>query len=134
VIVTGADNALESRVLALVDAFGRPLALAAGLGEGEIAEFVEQDNVEARQIIGDPPLLALRPSRKPSWIILSAGSRLDADHPEDGVHIPRQNNDRTSRPAIQGADEFAGREQSDALAMLSDGYRISYGSFGGYFN
>ena len=30
--------------------------LAAGLGEGQIAEFVEDDEVEAREIIGESPL------------------------------------------------------------------------------
>ena len=30
--------------------------LAAGLGEGQIAEFVENDEVEAGQMIGEPPL------------------------------------------------------------------------------
>ena len=32
--------------------------LPAGLGEGEIAEFVEDDEVEAREIIGEPSLAA----------------------------------------------------------------------------
>ena len=32
--------------------------LSAGLGEGQIAEFVEDDEVEARQIIGEPALAA----------------------------------------------------------------------------
>jgi hypothetical protein len=32
--------------------------LAAGLGEGQIAEFVENDEVETGQIIGEPPLAA----------------------------------------------------------------------------
>src|SRR5258708_1004826 len=32
--------------------------LSAGLSEGEIAEFVEHDEVEAGQVIGEPPLPA----------------------------------------------------------------------------
>jgi hypothetical protein len=32
--------------------------LPAGLGEGEIAEFVEDDEVEAREVIGEPSLAA----------------------------------------------------------------------------
>src|SRR5690606_28900166 len=32
--------------------------LAAGLGEGEITEFVEHDEVEAGQVVSDAPLLA----------------------------------------------------------------------------
>src|SRR5208337_3586105 len=32
--------------------------LTAGLGEGEIAEFIEDDEVEAGEIIGDPSLAA----------------------------------------------------------------------------
>ena len=30
--------------------------LSAGLREGQIAEFVENDEVEAREVIGEPPL------------------------------------------------------------------------------
>ena len=33
--------------------------LAAGLGEGQIAEFVEDQEVEAGQVIGEPPLAAV---------------------------------------------------------------------------
>ena len=32
--------------------------LAAGLREGQIAELVEDDEVEAREVIGEPPLTA----------------------------------------------------------------------------
>src|SRR5437763_10709703 len=32
--------------------------LTAGLGEGQIAEFVENDEVHAREIFGEPPLPA----------------------------------------------------------------------------
>jgi hypothetical protein len=44
--------------------------LAAGLGEGEIAEFVEDDEVEAGQMIGDG---ACRPARASasSWLTRS---------------------------------------------------------------
>jgi len=35
--------------------------LPAGLGEGEIAEFVEDDEVEAREIVSEPPLTARSP-------------------------------------------------------------------------
>jgi hypothetical protein len=53
--------------------------LAAGLREGQIAEFVENDEVEARQIIGKPPLTA------------SAGLRLETIHQIDGgVKAPAQ--------------------------------------------
>jgi hypothetical protein len=30
--------------------------LAAGLGEGQIAEFIEEDEVHAGEMIGEPPL------------------------------------------------------------------------------
>jgi hypothetical protein len=32
--------------------------LSAGLREGQIAEFVESDEVEARGVVGEPPLFA----------------------------------------------------------------------------
>ncbi len=36
--------------------------LPAGLSEGQIAEFVEDDEVEAREVIGEPSLAAARDS------------------------------------------------------------------------
>jgi hypothetical protein len=33
--------------------------LAAGVGEGQIAEFIKDDEVEAGQVIGDPPLAGI---------------------------------------------------------------------------
>ncbi len=38
--------------------------LTAGLGEGEIAEFIEDDEVKAREIIGEPSLAAKRKRRR----------------------------------------------------------------------
>ena len=44
--------------------------LPAGLSEGEIAEFVEDDEVEAREVIGEPSLAAARDSAS-SWFTRS---------------------------------------------------------------
>ncbi len=44
--------------------------LPAGLSEGEIAEFVEDDEVEAREVIGEPSLAAARDSAS-SWLTRS---------------------------------------------------------------
>ena len=44
--------------------------LPAGLSEGQIAEFVEDDEVEAREVIGEPSLAAARDSAS-SWLTRS---------------------------------------------------------------
>src|SRR5271166_2257739 len=44
--------------------------LPAGLSEGQIAEFVEGDEVEAREVIGEPSLAAARDSAS-SWLTRS---------------------------------------------------------------
>ena len=45
--------------------------LPAGLGEGEIAEFVEDDEVEAREVIGESSLAAGAGFRASSWLTRS---------------------------------------------------------------
>lgn len=48
--------------------------LAPGLGEREITEFVEHDEVEAGQIIGKPPLTTVA-RRKPRRLVIAVPNR-----------------------------------------------------------
>lgn len=58
--------------------------LAAGLGEGQIAEFIEDDEVHARQVVGQPPLasaaaLGLEPVEEVDHVVEpAAGAGSDA--------------------------------------------------------
>ena len=84
--------------------------LAAGLGEGQIAEFIEDDEVHAGEVIGEPTLASEKYARRTFAIVSTIsiptsasknhgsqcapalpGSRLEADHPENGVPIARLN-------------------------------------------
>ena len=81
--------------------------LAAGLGEGQIAEFVEDDEVEAGEIIGEPPL--------PS----GAGLRLEPIDEIDG---------RKEAAARTGADAGAGdgdRQMRLARSRTADQYDVT---------
>src|SRR5580704_3690241 len=65
--------------------------LTAGLGEGEIAEFIEDDKVKAREIIGEPSL--------------ASGAAF-------GLELVDE---------IDGGEESAGRPGADAASRDSDG-------------
>ena len=88
----------------------RPNVAAAGLGEGEIAEFVE-DEVEAREIIGEPSLAA------------SARLSLELiDEIDGGEEAPaRSGSDAASRDGDgQMRLAGAGSPDQDDIALLGD--------------
>src|SRR6185437_15018909 len=85
--------------------------LAAGLGEGQIAELVEHDEVEPGQVIGQPPLAA------------GTGLALQAvDEVDDGVEAPSGAatdagaGDRDSEMAFAGA----GATHQHGVALLGE--------------
>ena len=85
--------------------------LPAGLGEGEIAEFVEDDEVEAREIIGEPSLAA------------SARLSLELiDEIDGGEEAPaRSGSDAASRDGDgQMRLAGAGSPDQDDIALLGD--------------
>src|SRR5271165_6656795 len=96
--------------------------LPAGLGEGEIAEFVEDDEVEAREIIGEPSLAA------------SARLSLELiDEIDGGEEAPaRSGSDAASRDGDgQMRLAGAGSPDQDDIAVLGDeaaGGEVAYES------
>src|SRR5437879_7104599 len=84
--------------------------LTAGLGEGQIAEFVENDEVHAREIFGEPPLPA------------GAGFALQPiDEIDDGIEAaPGAAADAGSRNSY-GQMRLAGASSADqhGIALLS---------------
>src|SRR5208282_4105208 len=85
--------------------------LPAGLGEGEIAEFVEDDEVEAREIIGEPSLAA------------SARLSLELiDEIDGGEEAPAQSGSDAASRDGDGQMRLArsGSPDQDDVALLGD--------------